>query len=160
MSLLTWSERLALGHPMMDETHEEFVGLLNDLGTAEGDQILVRLDAFIAHTEKHFSQENAWMEELQYPRIGCHRNEHANILEVVREVRTRVAGGEQQYGRTLAEALAEWFPVHAASMDAMLAAFMQFGADALPECSHEGSDTCPHSGPGGEAPQTTPAAPA
>jgi hypothetical protein len=43
----------------------------------------------------------------------------------VREVRTRVASGEAQYGRTLAEALAEWFPVHASSMDAVLALYME-----------------------------------
>ncbi len=154
MSLLTWSERLSLGHPAMDETHEQFVAMLNALGAAQGDEVLPRLDDFIAHTEAHFGQENTWMEEVQYPRIGCHRNEHANILEVVREVRNRVAAGEERYARTLAEALAEWFPVHAASMDAMLAAFMQFGADALPECSHEGSESCPHSGAGGTSPET------
>jgi hemerythrin-like metal-binding protein len=154
MALLSWSERLELGHPTMDETHQQFVELLNALAAAQGDDVLARVDTFVAHTESHFGQEDAWMEELQYPRSGCHRREHANILEVVREVRSRIAGGEQQYGRTLAEALAEWFPVHAASMDAMLAVFMQFGANALPECSHEGSESCPNSGAGGDAPAT------
>ena len=52
---------------------------------------------------------------------------HAGLLKVgqtTREVRQRVAGGESELGRQLAIALAEWFDGHAATMDAMLAAWM------------------------------------
>ena len=45
-------------------------------------------------------------------------------METVRAVRTRVAAGDARLGRTLAEALAEWFPQHATSMDAILALYM------------------------------------
>ena len=53
------------------------------------------------------------------------RAEHAKVLETAREVRNRVAAGDLRLGRMLAEALAEWFPQHAASMDAMLALVME-----------------------------------
>jgi hemerythrin-like metal-binding protein len=146
MTVLAWSEALALGHQEMDAAHEQFVALLNAVGAAEGEAILPALDAFIAHTQAHFAQEEAWMEQYAFPRSGCHRTEHYNVLEVVKEVRVRVAEGATHYARTVAEALAEWFASHASSMDAMLAIYMQHGADALPECSHEGSDSCPNSG--------------
>jgi len=146
MTVLAWSEALVLGHQEMDATHQEFVALLNAVGAAEGDKILPTLDEFIAHVELHFAQEEAWMAQSAYPRSGCHAKEHAGVLEVVREVRTRVVDGNPHYARTLAEALAEWFPVHASSMDAMLAIYIQLGPDALPECSHEGSESCPNSG--------------
>jgi hemerythrin len=149
-AVLAWSEALAFGHQEMDATHQEFVALLNAVGAAEGGDILPTLDEFIAHTQLHFAQEEAWMAQSGYPRSGCHAKEHAGVLEVVREVRTRVADGNTHYARTLAEALAEWFPVHASSMDAMLAIYMQHGAEALPECSHEGSESCPNSGKHGE----------
>lgn len=125
MTVLAWSDQLALGHTEMDHTHREFVALLNEVGEAQGEAILASLDAFLAHTEAHFAQEESWMEERQFPPRGCHAKEHAGVLEVVREVRGRVANGELHYGRTLAEALAEWFPVHASSMDAMLALYME-----------------------------------
>ena len=146
MAVLAWSDALAFGHPEMDATHQEFVALLNAVGEAQGDDILPTLDEFIAHTQLHFAQEEAWMTHSAYPRIGCHAKEHAGVLEVVREVRNRVADGSPHYARTLAEALAEWFPVHASSMDAMLAIYMQQGPDALPACDHEGSESCPNSG--------------
>jgi hemerythrin-like metal-binding protein len=121
MPPLEWSESLALGHAVMDETHREFVELLNRVGAAGAADLLEQLDAFIAHTEAHFSQEEAWMEAMQFPPLGCHRAEHEGVLEIMREVRQRVAAGEPRYGPVLVQAIAEWFPLHAGSMDAMLA---------------------------------------
>jgi hemerythrin len=109
----------------MDATHRDFVDFLNRLDAAAGADSLLRLDEFIAHTEKHFGQEEAWMERTAFPPLGCHKGEHGNVLEVMREVRQRVAAGEAHYASTLTAALAEWFPQHAATMDAMLAEFMQ-----------------------------------
>jgi hemerythrin-like metal-binding protein len=109
----------------MDDTHREFVEQLNRVSLAHDDGVLSALDDFIAHTEAHFAQEERWMESLQFPPRGCHRGEHEKILETTLEVRKRVAAGDLRLGRMLAEALAEWFPQHALSMDAMLAAYME-----------------------------------
>ena len=118
---LPWSAELALGNGAMDDTHREFVELLNRVGAAGEGELLACLDEFIAHTEAHFGQEEAWMEAMQFPPLACHRTEHEGVLEVMREVRKRVAGGEPHYGPVLAKAIAEWFPLHAQSMDAVLA---------------------------------------
>lgn len=123
--LLVWSEELVLGQPVMDDTHREFVEQLNRVGVAEEAGLLVALDDFIAHTEAHFGQEEKWMESINFPPLGCHRGEHAKVLETAREVRNRVMAGDMRLGRMLAEALAEWFPQHAASMDAVLALSME-----------------------------------
>ena len=121
MALLDWSDTLELGQDVMDGTHREFVELLNRVGSAPEAELLPRLDEFIAHTEAHFGQEEKWMEAMQFPPLGCHRNEHEGVLEIMREVRKRIAGGETHYGQVLAKAIAEWFPLHAQSMDAVLA---------------------------------------
>jgi len=121
MASLDWSAELSLDHAVMDETHREFVELLNRVGAAGEGELLERLDEFIAHTVAHFGQEEAWMEAMQFPPLACHRTEHEGVLEVMREVRKRVAGGEPHYGPVLTKAIAEWFPLHAQSMDAVLA---------------------------------------
>jgi hemerythrin-like metal-binding protein len=109
----------------MDATHRDFVGFLNRLDAAADAESLTRLDEFIAHAEQHFGQEERWMERTAFPPLGCHKAEHGNVLDVMREVRRRVAAGEAHYAHTLTAALAEWFPQHAATMDAMLADFMR-----------------------------------
>lgn len=123
--LLEWSDQLAIGQDLMDETHREFVEQLNRVGAAPDDAMLAAIDEFIAHTQAHFSQEEQWMNELAFPPRGCHGGEHEKVLETVREVRRRVEAGEYKLGRTLAEALAEWFPQHALSMDAVLAMYIK-----------------------------------
>ncbi len=121
MPLLDWSPDFELGVPAMDETHREFVDLLNALADAPDAELLARLDDFVAHTDAHFAQENAWMAEIRFPPIHCHKGEHDNVLGVMREVRERVAGGQLELARVLARELPEWFRLHAATMDAALA---------------------------------------
>jgi hemerythrin-like metal-binding protein len=164
--LLPWSAQLALGQSVMDDTHREFVDLLNRVAAAPEQDLLASLDAFITHTEQHFGEEERWMQEFAFPPLHCHQGEHANVLEVIREVRRRVADGQVQLGATLTQALAEWFPQHAGSMDAVLAMYMkEIGytpggdntaaiataaaatvAQAAPGCA-PGADACGHTAP-------------
>jgi len=164
--LLEWSDKLALDQTVMDDTHREFVELLNRVGAASDDNLLASLDDFIAHSEEHFAQEERWMQEFAFPPLHCHQGEHANVLEVMREVRKRVDDGQVQLGKTLSEAIAEWFPQHAGSMDAVLALYMKdigyvpggdntaaiaaaaakMAAQAAPGCA-PGADACGHTAP-------------
>lgn len=121
MPLLDWSPDFELGVPAMDETHREFVDALNAVADAPDGELLARLDDFIAHTDAHFAQENAWMAEILFPPIHCHKGEHDNVLGVMREVRERVVAGQLELARVLARELPEWFRLHAATMDAALA---------------------------------------
>ena len=142
MPLLEWSDALRLGQSVMDETHREFVELLNRFGAAGDADRLARLDEFIAHTEAHFRQEEAWMERMEFPPLACHRTEHEGVLEIMREVRKRIAGGEAHYGAVLAQAIAEWFPLHAGSMDTVLALFIResgFDVSAAPALERNGA---------------------
>lgn len=123
--LLDWSGDFVLGEATMDDTHREFVDLLNRVGAASDDELPGALDNFIVHTEAHFAQESCWMEATAFPLRHCHQAEHANVLEIVHEVRKRVTDGQIHLGAALARAIAEWFAQHAATMDAMLAAFMK-----------------------------------
>jgi len=125
MPVMQWNESLMLDRGVMDETHEEFIELLNRLADAPDEKMLAALDDFIAHTEEHFAQERRWMEQMTYPPLTCHVSEHDGVLETAHEVRRRVAAGETRFGQVLARAVAEWFSKHAASMDNVLALYMK-----------------------------------
>ena len=62
--LLEWSEALALDQQTMDDTHREFVDLLNRVAAAPESELLASLDEFVKHTEEHFSQEERWMKDF------------------------------------------------------------------------------------------------
>ncbi len=149
MAVMEWNDALAIDGGVMDDTHKEFVDLLNKLGDAEGDDVLPLIDEFIAHTEEHFLQEQRWMQSIPFPPIQCHVNEHQGVLDICREVRTRVANGEPRFGKVLATAVGEWFETHASTMDTVLSMVMKekgyeptrgVGEEPLPAL--EGADAC------------------
>jgi len=121
-----WSAEWDLGNSVMDETHREFVELLDALIRASDQDFLARLDEFARHTEDHFEREQRDMESMHFPPMHCHQAQHDNVLTAVRDVRERVAGGDIITGRYLAERIAEWFPEHADLMDRALARWIDF----------------------------------
>jgi hemerythrin len=137
-----WSETYVLGVEQMDATHREFIDCLNAVADAADEHVLAVLDAFIEHTEAHFEQENRWMAETGFPPVHCHTAEHQNVLNVMREVRGMVVDGKAEIGRVLAREMAPWFDIHAASMDAALAAWLNgkaYAPEVQPLC---GSAAC------------------
>lgn len=119
MPQIEWTESLVLGLDPMDLTHQEFVQVYNDLAAAPVEDFLPRLDAFIAHCEAHFEQENRWMAAVNFP--GCHQGEHDRVLAVLHDVRKRAAAGDLFLGKRLVEEIPAWFESHAGGMDAALA---------------------------------------
>ena len=118
---LEWSEALQLELPQMDDTHREFVELLATAQAAADTELLTHWETLIAHTDRHFGQEDRWMVETGYASGNCHAVQHKVVLQVMREGATRAAAGELPLLRLIAGELAQWFPQHAQSMDAGLA---------------------------------------
>lgn len=129
MALLTWNDTLALGHEQMDATHIEFVDGLAALeaaiGAGDTTAALAALAALVAHTESHFGQEDRWMAALGFGADTCHAYQHRSVLNVLREVqRLHAEKPDLALLQRLVNELAQWFPVHARTMDAGLAATM------------------------------------
>ena len=120
----TWTDAYLLGYAPMDNTHREFVAIVSALLGADDASVAGYLEAFAKHAEAHFSQEHEWMEKTEFPAMQCHIDEHNAVMKSVREVQEIVAGGDAAQGRSLAKALADWFPGHADYMDSALAAWM------------------------------------
>jgi len=136
MTALAWTDALALNQPTLDDTHREFVDALNAVDAARGQGLAAAqhaLQGLIEHSEAHFGQEDRWMAELGFDPATCHPAQHRQILEVLHEVMRRLqAEGEAALGLidAMVPALAEWFPMHAQTMDAGL-------VQAMAERGHE-----------------------
>ncbi len=129
MAALNWTDELALQHALMDDTHREFVDLLGDVEAAvqqpAPDAVTDSLARFVAHTEAHFAQEDAWMATIGFAPTNCHATQHAQVLQLLHEVQRRVRDdGNLALVGQLVPALAEWFVPHAQNMDGGLAQVM------------------------------------
>jgi hemerythrin-like metal-binding protein len=125
MTHVQWQDALSLGNDTMDRTHHEFVEMVATLEGAEDAALLAAMDALIEHTDAHFSREDRWMEASRFPMRACHLAEHEGVLAVLREARGHVAEGRLRVARVLPPELMHWFEGHVASMDAMLARWLE-----------------------------------
>ena len=79
-----WDDGFLVGYPSMDNTHREFVDCLTALLQASDAQLPAALDAFAAHAQAHFDEEDTWMRASNFPPRDCHIDEHAKVLASVR----------------------------------------------------------------------------
>ena len=128
MNALTWSESLALQQPRMDQTHREFIELLQQLGqasTAGATDIDQRLADLMTHTEAHFAQEERWLDAVGFAPDNCHAAQHRQVLLVLEDVRR---AWREEANRPLVQVLVQelgnWFVAHAQTMDAGLVQLM------------------------------------
>jgi hemerythrin len=119
-----WNEKWQLNHSELDDTHREFVALMDAAMRAGDADLGPCIDKLVDHTKQHFEMEQRWMTETDFPPRDCHASEHHQVLETMEAVRARMAGGDAQMGRVLLTAIAQWFDGHADSMDRTLAAWM------------------------------------
>ena len=127
-----WSDEYLLGFGAMDEVHEEFVGLVSNMLTAPNDELRTALDRLAEHLMRHFALEDTWMRETEFPPRDCHIDEHAAVMQSVRDVQALLAAAHDDFSsdnacataRSLASALQDWFPGHATHLDSALAHWM------------------------------------
>lgn len=139
MSALAWSETLVLNHATLDDTHREFVELLNAYSAVldANEDALPAFRALLAHTEAHFAMEEDWMARCGFEAQNCHASQHAMVLNVMREVvRYATELNDREPLAIVRQELSQWFPAHAETMDAALVFTMeQRGFDpATGEC--------------------------
>lgn len=156
---LSWTDELVLGDPRTDHTHQEFIDLVNATTAAPAENKLAVYQQLLTHTVEHFAQEERWMLACGIQPDFCHFGQHASVLQVMQEVERRALNGETEYIGSMIEALVEWFPSHANSMDASLVSYLQekgydtatetFKAGApvaaeaaAPSCGHEPGQAC------------------
>lgn len=125
MPVLPWSEELELGLPAMDDTHREFVELLARARSLDDSALQAAWQVLIEHTQAHFAQEEAWMRDSRFSLCDCHSLQHRMILRVMRKGAERAAHGDITPLRLMTRELAMWFPEHAQTLDAALAAHLQ-----------------------------------
>ncbi len=142
MTLLAWTDELATGHAEMDQTHQEFIALLDRVEAVRGADAATLLpvyDELIAHTTEHFGREDAWMLANGFAAENCHSLQHTQVLTVLHEVRKRIVEqGQVELLGELLPGLVQWFDGHARAADAGLAAVITEAEQARAQAAAEG----------------------
>jgi hemerythrin len=127
-----WSPEMSTGLPAMDDLHRAFCENLSSLADLKDEEFRLAYPGFVCAAERLFSQEEEWMEEIEFPILKSHREQHARVLSALHHTQSAIAVGELETGRKLVtELLPAWFALHAGTMNMALAMALQI-KDAVP----------------------------
>ncbi len=126
MALLEISNTRTVGYDPIDQDHAEFIGFLNQLDTASNDDFPRLFRQLHEHTEQHFDRENRLMKEFAFPAESEHNAEHQRVLQEFGQFKACVDRGMVSLGRAFVrECLPQWFEMHVATMDSVLAVYIR-----------------------------------
>ncbi|MES9875360.1 MAG: hemerythrin domain-containing protein [Candidatus Sedimenticola sp. 6PFRAG7] len=127
-----FEEQYRLGIDEMDDTHREFVDLVNRQEKADKAEFIRLFEELVVHTRHHFEAENSRMKESGFPAINEHMGEHQRVLGEMHRFSVRVEQGNILLARAyVIEQLPAWFSLHAQTMDSALAAHIKARQHAL-----------------------------
>ncbi len=109
---LIWLEGYECGDPTIDAEHRELFLLANKLIDAalpaqvKPVEVRAALGEFLAHMQRHFSDEEAILAQLHYDNLAEHRRAHAGLIRRALAMVAQLDAGELSLG-TIVEFLAQ-----------------------------------------------------
>lgn len=120
-----WKEEMALGVPAIDEAHEALFLELGRLSQLGDPHFSAAFRDLIAAVERDFREEEDLMEEIGFPSLANHREQHARVLSGLHHAWAAVDEGDLAQGRHALSLLPQWLIFHQATMDLALAAALE-----------------------------------
>ena len=115
--MIEWDDKYSLNISIIDEEHKKLIGIMNDAIVAKQHsnnlkEISKLLKELTMYALKHFSTEETYMIEFDYPEFQYHREEHHDFSNKMIAYCNRVADGDYQIANEILEYLKQWFVNH------------------------------------------------
>lgn len=93
MASFKWTNNLSVGDDSIDDDHKGLFALMNDLESADmgHDYINAILDRLKKYTIDHFTREEIYMKEVNYPGLAEHMEQHEAFKEWLETIRSTYA---------------------------------------------------------------------
>ena len=121
MGVLQWSDNFSVGHPEIDQQHQQLFSLFNTLtrGIEDGGPSFHMEQAFIqlcGYVKNHFRFEERLMKKANYPELAAHKKKHVKIkeeLQIFRKDFNKASGKKKNaVALDVAKFLQEWLQGH------------------------------------------------
>lgn len=94
---IEWDELYSVGHQHIDSQHRQLLELVRGLQGLDAEPDGVDLHRAVMeisrHVYSHFVDEESWMEEIDYPDIRQHANEHRKLSRILASYRRDAEDG-------------------------------------------------------------------
>jgi hemerythrin len=115
--MIEWEEKYSIGISIIDEEHKELIRIMNAAMVAKQhndniDEISKLLKELTTYALKHFSTEESYMAEFNYPEFQYHKEEHHDFSKKAIEYCNRVIEGDCHIANEILEYLKQWLVSH------------------------------------------------
>ena len=115
--MIEWKEEYSIGISIIDKEHKELIRIMNAAMVAKQhgdniDEISELLKELTTYALKHFSTEESYMIEFNYPEFQYHKEEHHDFSEKAIAYCNRVIEGDYHISNEIFEYLKEWLVNH------------------------------------------------
>lgn len=121
MDSIVFGPDLALGIPVMDQSHRIIFDLLESMQALPRPEFDAACHKLAAEFAEDLAEENRLMDSIQYPHAATHRAAHASLLAELDKALGLLAAGDEAAARAIVRALPDWVEAHINTMDLALA---------------------------------------
>lgn len=130
MAVIKWRDSYNTGIDAVDEEHKKLVDLIEAMYTSIRDKepketVEKVLGEIVEYTQIHFNNEEALMEEKEYPELEAHKAQHRSLIEEVGEYKDRLVNDFPDGRQELYRFLREWLVNHIMESDKAFGAYVQ-----------------------------------
>lgn len=109
---------ISVGIIEMDKAHKVLMREIMDMMRAPNFEFSRRLPQLVELLEMNFRGEEELMEQMDYPDLRVHREQHAELLGTVHHAVAKAMNGDYLLPRQVLNMLPQWFLWHLVKMDA------------------------------------------
>lgn len=115
--MIEWDDKYSVGISKIDDEHKQFIDIINKaIVTKEynGDpeELKEVLHSITMYAIKHFTTEENYMIQFNYPEYQYHKEEHHDFSKKVIEYCKRVNDGDSQFADKILKYLKQWLVNH------------------------------------------------
>ena len=130
MAFISWSEKISLEVPEIDEQHKKLVELINLMYDSvvaglERKSLAKVLDDLISYTVYHFNTEERYFIKFHYPEMEHHKQLHNSLTEKVVDLQKQFEAGSATISYEVMDFLNSWLIDHIIGTDSKFAAFIK-----------------------------------
>ena len=139
-NIMEWSDKLSIGIEAIDEQHKALIQRINHVSAAlasnQGEkEVASTLDFLIKYTDYHFSKEEEYMKQYNYPGLQDQLDKHEALKIILTEMEEEFIedGASKNLATSIDTFLVNWLIKHIEGMDLKFGQFLKENNIEIPE---------------------------
>ena len=143
-NIMEWSDKLSIGVEAIDEQHKTLVQRINHVSAAlasnQGEkEVASTLDFLIKYTDYHFSKEEEYMKQYNYPGLQEQLEKHEALKTILSEMEEEFIedGATKSLATSIDTFLVNWLTKHIEGLDMQFGKFLKENNITIPQEEEE-----------------------